>query len=60
MEDYESRIENIKKACAIKRKRQEKQANKMQKRRQQYANDSGAAIGAVVKICNDKRDTKNP
>ena len=56
----ESRLDNIKKASAIKRARQDNQAEKMKLRRAKYAKDSGAAIGAVVKICNDKRDTKNP
>lgn len=59
-EEAEGRLDNIKKASAVKRERQDKQAGKMIKRRAKYAKDSGVAIGAVVKICNDKRDTKNP
>ena len=42
------------------KKRQDTQAEKMKKRQEKYAKESGAAIGAIVRICNDRRDIKNP
>ena len=48
------------KAKEIKRKRQDVQATRMMRRRAFYTKESGAAVGAIVKVCNDKRDIKNP
>lgn len=57
--DPDDRHANIRSAKLIKRKRQDTGAEKMVKRREQYMCNSGASIGAVVRVSNDERDVKN-
>jgi hypothetical protein len=43
-----------------KKKRQDMQAKQMIERRAKHAKESGAALGALVRIGKDKRDVSNP
>jgi hypothetical protein len=66
MEDYSSpspvpdRLRKIADAKETKRKRQDEQAAKMILRCAKFAKSTGAEVGAVVRVGNDKRDIQNP
>jgi hypothetical protein len=66
MEDYSSpspvpnRLRKITDAKETKRKRQDEQAAKMILLRAKFAKSTGAEVGAVVRVGNDKRDIQNP
>ena len=55
-----SRHGRIRNATEIKRKRQDNSAEKMIKRRAKHAADSGASVGAIVRVGNDARDVQEP
>jgi hypothetical protein len=59
-DDVNDRHANIQAANLIKRKRQDRSAEKMMKMREKYTCGTGAAVGAVVRVGNDVRDVKNP
>lgn len=56
----DDRLDRIMEAKETKRKRKDTQATKMKLRRAKFAKDTGAEVGAVVRIGNDRRDIQNP
>lgn len=58
--DHDLRSSQRSTAVDNKRKRQDRQAKQMIERRAKYAKESGAALGALVRIGKDRRDVCNP